>query len=301
MVVAGLRSPPLRHAPTPSAPPRRRNGEEVVPAPRNRRHRVPLRPGPKRERFGQRAFSSLAQRDATAQRLAGSGPFAEFLNTPASCITSRRNLHTPCIPRHRLVLRIQGPSRCAQRRERRPCGVWVIVTRCEEDAHLPIAPESPVFMGRASPFARDLCNVRVQPSFLLARGRYEGHRGVGLGRAKCERPYQTSPWLPRSPSVRDHRDRSSPLPARGPEDTFLWSTVFRRAGVSPRPAERGPGRPQSPSGTLAPCSARKGSSRRFVRRGRRRDRSRATANRGRLRSCSETDRSMRPRREALPW
>ena len=85
---------------------------------------------------------------------------ALWFSYPASCITSRRNLHTPCIPRHRLVLRIQGPSRCAQRRERRPCGVWVIVTRCEEDAHLPIAPESPVFMGRASPFARDLCNVR---------------------------------------------------------------------------------------------------------------------------------------------
>ena len=39
--------------------------------------------------------------------------------------------------------------------------MWVIVTRCEEDAHLPIGPESPVFMGRASPFARDLCNIRV--------------------------------------------------------------------------------------------------------------------------------------------
>ena len=82
-------------------------------------------------------------------------------NQPASCITSRRNLHTPCIPRHRPVLRIQSPSRCAQRRERRPCGVWVIVTRSEEDAHLPIGPESPVFMGWASPFARDLCNIRV--------------------------------------------------------------------------------------------------------------------------------------------
>ena len=82
---------------------------------------------------------------------------------PASCITSHRNLHTPCIPRHRLVLRIQSHSQCAQRRERRPCGVWVIVTRCEEDTHLPIAPESPVFMGRASPFARDLCNVRANP------------------------------------------------------------------------------------------------------------------------------------------
>ena len=39
--------------------------------------------------------------------------------------------------------------------------MWVIVTRCEEDAHLQIGSESPVFMGRASSFARDLCNIRV--------------------------------------------------------------------------------------------------------------------------------------------
>ena len=37
----------------------------------------------------------------------------------------------------------------------------VIVTRCEEDAHLPISPKSPAFMGRASPFPRDLCIIRV--------------------------------------------------------------------------------------------------------------------------------------------
>ena len=48
---------------------------------------------------------------------------------PASCITSRRILHTPSIPRHRLVLRIQNPSRCAQRCERRLSGVCVILIR----------------------------------------------------------------------------------------------------------------------------------------------------------------------------
>ena len=49
--------------------------------------------------------------------------------TLASCITSRRNLHTPSILRHRLVLRVPSSSRCAQRRERRLCGVWVIFIR----------------------------------------------------------------------------------------------------------------------------------------------------------------------------
>ena len=48
---------------------------------------------------------------------------------PASCITSRRILHMPSIPRHRLVLRIRSPSRCAQRRERRLCGVCVVLIR----------------------------------------------------------------------------------------------------------------------------------------------------------------------------
>ena len=81
--------------------------------------------------------------------------------TPASCITSHRNLHTPCIPRHGLVLRIRCPSRCAQQRERRLSGPGVIVTRCEEDAHAPIGPKCPAFMGRASPFPRDLCIIRV--------------------------------------------------------------------------------------------------------------------------------------------
>lgn len=47
----------------------------------------------------------------------------------ASCTSSRRNLHTPSIPRHRLVLRIRSPSRGAQRRERRLSGVCVIFTR----------------------------------------------------------------------------------------------------------------------------------------------------------------------------
>ena len=51
---------------------------------------------------------------------------------PASCITSRRNLHTPSIPRHRLVLPILRPSRCAQRHERRlsgVCGIFIRVRR----------------------------------------------------------------------------------------------------------------------------------------------------------------------------
>ena len=48
---------------------------------------------------------------------------------PVSCITSRRILHTPSIPRHRLVLRMQSPSRCAQRRDRRQFGLCVILIR----------------------------------------------------------------------------------------------------------------------------------------------------------------------------
>ena len=79
---------------------------------------------------------------------------------PASCITSRRNLHTSSISRHRLVLRIQSPSRREQRRERRPSSVCIIVTRCEEDAHGRIGPKSPAFMGRASPFPRNFCIIR---------------------------------------------------------------------------------------------------------------------------------------------
>jgi len=59
------------------------------------------------------------------------------------------------------LMRIQSPSRCAQRRERHLSGVCIIVTRCEEDAHTPIGPKIPSFMGRASRFARDLCIIRV--------------------------------------------------------------------------------------------------------------------------------------------
>ena len=77
--------------------------------------------------------------------------FLRSISDLASCITSRRNLHPPCISRHRFVLRIRSPSRFAQRRERRLSGVCVIFTRCEEDAHGPIDPKSLVFMGRASP------------------------------------------------------------------------------------------------------------------------------------------------------
>ncbi|MDD9983187.1 MAG: hypothetical protein OXU81_17820 [Gammaproteobacteria bacterium] len=110
-------------------------------------------------------FSGLAERFVGVSQiyvvlLQGIGKCIDWNSKPASCITSRRNLHTLCIPRHRLV-RIQSPSRCAHRRERRPGGVCIIVTRCEEAPHVPIGPKSLVFVGRASPFARDLCNIRV--------------------------------------------------------------------------------------------------------------------------------------------
>ena len=68
-----------------------------------------------------------------SRRVAFGSPPRQILhstpNQPASCITSRRILHMPSIPRHRLVLRIRSPSRCAQRRERRLCGVCVILIR----------------------------------------------------------------------------------------------------------------------------------------------------------------------------
>ena len=79
----------------------------------------------------------------------------------ASCITSHRNLHTPCIPRHRFVARIQSLSRCAQQREWHLLRVRVIFTYCEEDAHAPNGPNSPASKGRESTLARGLCNIRV--------------------------------------------------------------------------------------------------------------------------------------------
>ena len=51
------------------------------------------------------------------------------VNQPASCITSRRILHTPSIPCHRLALRIQISCRCAQRREGSLPDVCVIFIR----------------------------------------------------------------------------------------------------------------------------------------------------------------------------
>ena len=47
---------------------------------------------------------------------------------PASCITLRCNLHTPRIPRHRFVLRIQSPSRYMGQHEWRLSGVRIIFT-----------------------------------------------------------------------------------------------------------------------------------------------------------------------------
>ena len=82
----------------------------------------------------------------------------------ASCITSHRNLHTPCILRHRFVPRIQSFSRCARQREQRLFRVRVIFTCCEEDAHAPNGPNSPASKGRESTLARDLCNIRVHPT-----------------------------------------------------------------------------------------------------------------------------------------
>ena len=79
---------------------------------------------------------------------------------PASCITSRRILYMPSIPRHRLVLRTESFPVCAttrkatMRRVRPPHS-------CEEDAHAPMGSKSPAFKGRASPLTRDLCNIRV--------------------------------------------------------------------------------------------------------------------------------------------
>ena len=93
---------------------------------------------------------------------------------PASCITSRSNLHTPRIPRHRIVLRIRSSSLCARQREWCLSGVRVTFTRREEDAHAPIGPNSPASKGRESLLARDLCNVRVDCT-LSAFGRCMVH------------------------------------------------------------------------------------------------------------------------------
>ena len=67
-------------------------------------------------------------------------------------------------PASSLVLRIQSPSRRAQGGERRLSGVCFIVTSREEDAHGSNGPKSPAFMGRASPFPRDLCIIRDSSS-----------------------------------------------------------------------------------------------------------------------------------------
>ena len=99
--------------------------------------------------------------DWRAKRLADTVfPWMLIDSKPASCITSRRILHMPSIPRHRLVLRIRSPfpvcattRKASVRRVRPP-------HPCEEDAHAPMGSKSPAFKGRASPLTRDLCNIR---------------------------------------------------------------------------------------------------------------------------------------------
>ena len=56
---------------------------------------------------------SAATRQSPAGGSAGVARSGYIVPCPVSCIASRRNLHTPCIPRHRLVLRIQSPFRRA--------------------------------------------------------------------------------------------------------------------------------------------------------------------------------------------
>ena len=97
---------------------------------------------------------------------------------PASCIKSRRILHTPSIPRHRLVLRIQNPCRCAQRRERRLSGVCVILIRVRR-THTRRWLQEPAFKGRASLLTREVCNIRGNAS-MARTGAYT--------RSACGRP-----------------------------------------------------------------------------------------------------------------
>lgn len=97
----------------------------------------------------------ISQSDAEAVRWfrkAAEQGNAEARKVPASCITSRRNLHTPSIPRDRIGLQIHSPSRCAQQRQRRLSGVRFIVTRCEDDARTPIGPKSPSIHATSEPF-----------------------------------------------------------------------------------------------------------------------------------------------------
>ena len=95
-----------------------------------RQHRTTLRRGCLHRPF---RTTSASHSNPSQHRPRPSSPpilQAHFrMGLPASCITSRRILHMPSIPRHRLVLRIRSPSRCAQRRERRLCGVCVILIR----------------------------------------------------------------------------------------------------------------------------------------------------------------------------
>ena len=100
-----------------------------------------------------------------SRRIADPSPrWAWISRLPAGCTPSRRSLHAPSIPRHRLVPRIWGPFRGARRGE---TGRNVSVRRVrhhhpsEEEAHAAIGAKRLAFKGRASPLARGARIVRM--------------------------------------------------------------------------------------------------------------------------------------------